>query len=433
MTHVLYISAYYPPEKGVAGVCVSEFATRLVKRGYQVTVLTTVPSHPTGIVPPEYRGRLLQEEMRDGVRVVRTWSYTSPNTGFLRRILAQLSFGFLAPLLGGKAVGRPDIILVESPPLFDAIAGRMLAWWKHCPLIFSVSDPWPEAAVQLGKLRNPLLIWISEWLEWSTYQRASLVWVVSEKVRDMLVSRGLSLDHIFLLTNGADITKFHPLPRSQSRQELGWDDRFTVLYAGNHGLVYSMTTILDVAEQLQHYPDIHIILVGDGPRKAQLVAEAQKRGLKNVTFLDPQPHNRMPLLLAGADVCLIPLRKIPLNETTLPVKMFEIMACARPFILAGEGLVRQIADQEAGAAIYVEQENPTALASAILNVREHPETAEALAQQGRAYVEARFDYDQLAAALDARIVALLRKKTLTSASITPVVSSVADEASLQTK
>ncbi|MDQ6659400.1 MAG: glycosyltransferase family 4 protein, partial [Chloroflexota bacterium] len=176
MAYVLFISRYYLPEKAAAAVCVSETAKRLVALGHEVTVLTTVPNYPTGIVPSAYRGHALQEEMIDGVRVVRAWSYVSANKGFLRRILAQLSFGFLAPWLGEKAVGQPDIIIVESPPLFNVIAARLLAWRKRCPFIFWVADLWPESAVQLGALRNPLFIKLSAWLEESTYRRATLVW-----------------------------------------------------------------------------------------------------------------------------------------------------------------------------------------------------------------------------------------------------------------
>src|SRR5207247_4009135 len=133
---------------------ISETALLLVKEGYQVTVLTTIPNYPTGIVPPEYRGHAIQREICDGVRLVRVWSYTSPNKGFLRRILAQFSFGCLAPLLGGKEVGFPDVIIVRSAPLFNVIAGRVLAWFKHCPFILTVADLWPESAVQLGALHN---------------------------------------------------------------------------------------------------------------------------------------------------------------------------------------------------------------------------------------------------------------------------------------
>jgi len=421
MTRILFVTPYYPPEKGAAAVRISETAVRLVNRGYDVTVLTTFPNYPTGIVPPEYRGRLLQEENLDGVRVIRAWSYVSPNKGFLRRIVAQFSFGCLAPLLGGKEVGHPDVIIVESHPLFNAIAGRILARRKRCPFIFMVSDLWPESAIQLGALRNPVLIWLAESLEWSTYQRASLVWALTAGIQNRLIQRGLSPKRIFLLTNGADTNKFRPLPRSQARRELGWDDRFIALYAGNHGLLYGMTAVLNAAKQLQVHTDIHMIFVGDGARKADMMVQAQKYGLKNVSFLDSVPHDQMPLIIAGADACLIPLRKMPFLEGTLPLKMYEIMACARPILLGIEGEARQLAEQGAGAAIYVEPENPEALASAILYLRNHPEEAELLGLRGRAYVEARCDRDQLTAQLDMHITELLRKKapTLISGATVP--------------
>jgi colanic acid biosynthesis glycosyl transferase WcaI len=429
MGHILIISRYYLPEMTAGAVSVSETAERLVKLGHQVTVLTTVPNYPTGIVPPGYRGYRIQSEVREGVRVIRVWSYIAPNKGFARRILAQLSFGCVAPLLGWKEVGRPDVLIVSSPPLFNVIAGRLLAWLKHCSLIVRIADLWPESAVEFGVLHNRFLIRLAEWLEWSTYRRASFVWVVTEGIRNTLIQRGLSPERILLLTNGVDCTKFSPLPQAQARAELGWDDRFTILYAGNHGLAYGMATILDAAEQLRDCTDVHLVLVGDGVKKADLVAQAKRRDLKNVTFLDSVPHDRMPLLLAGADGCLIPLRNVPFLQGSLPVKMFEVMACARPMILGAEGIARQLAEREAGAAIYVEPENPMALSSAILYLRDHPDLAEKLGRRGRALVEARFDYDQLTATLDARVAALLEKKTPISSSIAPASASTTAEGS----
>lgn len=412
MSNILFISPYYPPEKAAAAVCVSEYAKRLARFGHQVTVLTTFPNYPTGIVPAEYRGHLVLQEMVEGVRVVRVWKYASPNRGFLRRILAQLSFGFTAPLLGSKEVGQPDVIIVQSPPLFDAIAVRLLAWFKHCPFIFMISDLWPESAVQLGALRNRLFIKLSEWLEWSTYERARLVWVVTEGIRDRLIQRGLPSERIFLLTNGVDTDRFHPIPQTEARVKLGWDERFTVLYAGTHGISHGLNTLLDAAEQVQDRDDIHFVLVGDGAEKADLIAQAQKRSLKNVSFLDPFPHHLVPVLLAAADVCLVHVRRIPLFKGMLPIKMFEAMACGRPIVLAIDGEARKLAEQEAGAAIYVEPENAEALACAILHLYEHPEQAEVLGQRGRAYIESRFDYDVLAAALNSRIENVINRDVM---------------------
>lgn len=408
MANILFISPYYPPEKGAAAVCVSENTKRLVKLGHHVTVLTTVPNYPTGIVPPEYRGHLLQREVIDGVDVVRAWSYTSANKGFLRRILAQLSFGCLAPLIGNKAVGQPDIILVQSPPLLDAVAVRMMARLKRRPFIFMTSDLWPEAPVQLGMLHNPILISLAEWLARSTYKRAVRVWAVTEGMRVQLLELGLAPEDVFLLPNGVDTERFVPLPKAEARKRLGWAaEPFTVLYAGTHGLTHGLLTVLDAAERLREHPEIRIVLAGDGADKERLVRTAWQRGLSNVTFLDPLPHALLPVLLCAADVCLVHMRKMPVFDMNRPIKMLEAMSCARPILLGINGEARRIAEQEAEAAYYVEQENPEAMANGILYFAEHREEAEAMGKRGRPYAESHFSYDVLASQLDVQIRTLL--------------------------
>jgi colanic acid biosynthesis glycosyl transferase WcaI len=407
LAKILFISPYYPPEGGAASACVHETAVRLLKRGHQVTVLTTMPNYPTGVIFPAYRGRLFQKEVLDGVHVVRVWSWVSFNKTLGEYSAWYLSFAFLAPLLGWRAVGHLDLIIVQSPPLFDAIAARLLAWWKRCPFIFMVSDLWPETPIQLGALRSPLLIRFSEWLEWSTYRKATLVWVVTAWIRDKLIERGLPPERVLLLTNGVNITKFCPSPQAQARAELGWDNRFTVLYIGTCGVTHGLLVIVDAAEQLQGHEDIRFVLAGDGADKQYLITESQRRGLKNITFLDPMSHDLVPTLLAAGDVCLAHVRKAPITEGILPIKMFEAMACARPLVLGVDGEARRMAVDEAGAALYVEPENATALASAILYLYEHPELARALGARGRAYAEAYLDYDRLTAILDERIAMLL--------------------------
>lgn len=411
MSKILFITSYYPPEKGAAAARISETARYLAQRGHDVSVLTTVPNYPTGIVPPEYRGRLTQEETLDGIRVARVWSYTTPNKGFFRRVLAHLSFGCLTPLLGWKMAGRPDILIVESHPLFNAIAGRLFAWGKRCPFVFTVSDLWPESAIQLGVLRNPVLIWLAERLEWSTYRRARLIWALTGGIQDHLLKGGLAPEKVLLLTNGTDTTRFRPLPQAPARAELGWDDRFVVLYAGTHGLSHRLSTVLNAAKRLREREDIHFVFAGDGAEKASLVEQARRENLTNVTFMDPVSHEMIPQLLAAADVCLVHARKVELFEGMLPIKMYEAMSCARPILLGVSGEARKLAEQDAGAARYFEPENDEALAEGVLYLLEHPEERALLGQRGRKYVETYFDREKLTAKLDERIAGILGTAT----------------------
>lgn len=404
MAHILFVTSYYPPERGAAPTQCRETAIRLVQRGHQVTVLTTLPNYPTGAVPAEYRDKSRWTEVMDGVTVVRVWSFISTNKGFFQRLLGMLSFGFLAGITGAGRVGRPDAIIVISPPLFNAIAGRMLAWRKRCPFFFNVHDLWPESAVQMGVLHNAAMIRLSEWLEWSTYRRAKEVWAVTEGIRETLIRKGLPAKKTALIPNGVDAARFHPTPRAEARALLGWDDRFTVVYAGTLGLAHGLHTIVEAADLLRDHPDVRFVFVGDGVVRSELMAEAAARGLENVTFLPSVPHDEMPVVLAGADVCVVSLRKLPLFQGARPSKMFECMASGRPILLAVDGEARAIAERDAGAALYVEPENAEAMVAGILELKDHPEWARELGQHGRAYALAHLDRERIIAEIEARVV-----------------------------
>jgi glycosyltransferase involved in cell wall biosynthesis len=410
MAHIVFFTPYYPPEVGAPQTRISETATRLVKSGHQVTVLTTLPSYSLGGVPPEYQHGARRREVLDGVGVVRVWSYITPNKGFLHRILSQLSFGCLAPFLGGKAIGRPDLLIVESPPLFDAIGGRLLAWWKRCPYVLTVADIWPEAAVQLGVLRNRLLIRLAEWLELSSYRRAAAIWSVTKGTYQLLLARVRPAQKVFLVPNGVDTALFCPLPQDEARAQLGWEKgRFIVLHAGTVALAHGLTTLLDAAEHLRDSPAVQIVILGEGTAKERLVAEAQQRNLTNVVFLPAQPHERLPVYLAAADACLASVINVPLFAGTVPVKAYEAMSCARPLLLAADGESRQMIAEGAEAALYVEPGDSQALAQAILHLAAHPQLAWQLGQRGRAFVKAHFDRNQLVKTLEERLLTLIKQ------------------------
>jgi glycosyltransferase involved in cell wall biosynthesis len=408
MARIVFVSMHYPPEIGAAQTHISETAEGLARRGHDVIVVTTLPNYPRGLVFPEYRHRLKRAETINGVRVVRAWTFISPKKTLVHRLLSQVSFGRLIPGVGKRAVGRADLVIAVSP-LLAAVAGRRLAQRLGCPYVFNVADLWPEVAIQLGALRNPIAIRRALRMETRMYRDAAAIWTVTEGIRQDLLRRGVAAEKVFTIPIGADTRLLRPQSRESARDALGWDARFTVVHAGNIALAHGLSVVLDAAEQLRDRPDIRLIIIGDSATgsKTQMVAEAERRGLTNITFLGQQPHGRIPLFIAAADACLVSVKRIPILEGALPVKMFEAMACGRPVVLAVAGEARHLAVDEAAAAVAVEPEDASAIAAAITHLQAHPEECVALGERGRAYMETHLDRELLTDALDRRLAGLV--------------------------
>ncbi|HVH08869.1 MAG TPA: glycosyltransferase family 4 protein, partial [Gemmatimonadales bacterium] len=172
---IAFLTQYYPPEIGASQARLSGLAAALQRRGHAVTVLTAKPNYPGGRTHAGYPG-LVHREMRDGVPVLRTFIYPTQKADFLRRTFSYCSFVLASAVVGTFCLERPDYLIVESPPLLLGLAGIWLSWVKRCPMIFNVSDLWPESAVRLGVLRaGSVSHRLSTWPERFCYRRAVLV------------------------------------------------------------------------------------------------------------------------------------------------------------------------------------------------------------------------------------------------------------------
>lgn len=390
---IVLLTHYFPPEVGAPQSRLFELASRAVAAGHRVTVVTGFPNYPTGVIPTGYRGRASMEEMLGGIRVLRTWVYATPNRGFLRRILNHMSFA-LSSLTALRKVGRTDVIFVESPPLFTGLAALVFNRIKRAPFIFNVSDIWPQSAVELGALRNPLAVKLAEALELHLYRRAARVSVVTPGMLEKLAARGVPRDKLVLLTNGVDSNVFHPAARNvELAANLGLDERKIFLYAGTHGMAQGLDTVLDAAEATQD-SDVLYVLAGDGAEKEALMKRAE--GWPNVRFLPNQPKAVMPDLLNLAYASIIPLRRLELFKSALPSKMFESMAVAKPIVAALWGEAADLIEN-AGCGLVVPPEDATALREAVARLAADEVLARELGTRGREYVSAHFDRQVIAA------------------------------------
>jgi len=386
---VTFLTHYYPPELGAPQARLSELARRLSEHGVKVIVVTGMPNYPTGKVFDGYRGKWWTHEEVAGVTVHRTWVIPAPNKGFLKRIINHLSF-CLSSLSAIEHLGPVDVIFVESPPLLIGLPALVFSWAARAPMVFNVSDIWPQSAVELGAIRNPLAIRLAEMLEESLYRRATRVTVVTQGILESLAKRGVPRQKLFLLTNAVDTSTYRPLPPDEKlASELGLDGRKVFLYAGTHGMAQGLDVILETAK-LTKDSNILFLFAGEGADKEHLVARAQAEHIDNVRFLPNQQRAVMPSLLNLAYATIIPLRHLDIFRSALPSKMFESMATGRPIVGALEGEAARLIE-EANCGVVVKPEDPTALHDAVVKLAAEPELAKGLGDNGRKYVVQKFD------------------------------------------
>jgi colanic acid biosynthesis glycosyl transferase WcaI len=396
---ILYLSQYFPPEMGAPAARVSELSARWVERGHEVTVLTGMPNHPTGVVPEAYRGHVALRETWRGVDVLRTWIYATANKGVLRRGLAYGSFAASSVAIGGLAreVRRADVVIATSPQFLCALSGLALARLWRVPYVLEIRDLWPQSIVEVGALPpgHPIVSTLRA-LERFAYAKADLLVGVTDSFAEIWRGQGVDPAKIRVIKNGVDLAAFRPdVDGTSMRRALGVGDAFVVGYIGTIGMAHGLGTLLDVAERLRDRTDIVFVLVGEGAERARLEADAAARGLANVRFVGQRPRAQIPEVLAATDLAVVMLKDTPLFETVLPSKLFEIMGAARPLLLAVGGEAKRLAEA-AGCGYIAPPEDVTAMTAAILRAKAEPDDARARGRSGRAYVEANFDRIALA-------------------------------------
>jgi colanic acid biosynthesis glycosyl transferase WcaI len=389
--HVLLLSTYFEPDIASTGVLMTDLVDGLSQLGHQITVVTSMPHYDGNRIWPDYRGKIhVQEQFKD-LDVRRVYLYVPrEKDGLIGRVLNYATFNTLSTL-SALLVESYDVVLTPSPPLTNGLAAFILSRLRGVPYVYNVQDIYPDVAIRMGVLNSPRAIAFFKQVERFVYAKADSVSVISEGFRRNLLDKGVPDDKIEVIPNFMDTDFVHPLPRHNDFSiEHNLDGKFVVLFAGNVGMSQGLRKVVDTARLLEDRKDILFLIVGNGAAKPGLQDYAEQLKLENVRFLPFQPHEALPEMYASSEVCLVPLREGFTGES-VPCKVFTITAAGRPLVATVDkrsDTHRFVESSECG--LWVEPENPEALASAILRLYNDPGLRERLGRNGRAYVEARY-------------------------------------------
>lgn len=409
---LLVLTPHLRPDTAPTGEVVSAIVDGLTGRGHDVHVLTSLPWYRDHRIADGWRGRPVRRGHYGEATVIRLHPFPTEKGDVERSNLVGRALGFLgltglATLVGVLKRGPFDGVVAISPPLTFGLAGWILARRHRCPLVFNVQDVFPDVAVEVGALRSARAIRFFRWLERATYRRSDAVTVLSDDLAVNVRAKVGFGDRplVRVVPNFVDVEAVRPLDRATGyRTELGLGDRTVVMYAGNLGHSQSLDLVVEAARRHRDRDDLVYVVNGGGIRFDDLVEAA--RDLPNLVVVGYQPIERVPEVLATADIHLVLLRA-GLAASSVPSKTYSVLAAGRPVVASiDEGSeVARILD-EAGAGLSVPPDDADTLVPVIERLVDDPAGRRAMGDRGRRWAEAWRSPDSVAGTYTELVVEL---------------------------
>jgi colanic acid biosynthesis glycosyl transferase WcaI len=323
---IILITDRYAPEARAAAYHTRVLAEGWAGRGHQVRVVTR---YPTGYMPAgAERAGVALREVRNGVAIERIRGVSgSMRVGL--RLLDQVAvlLRISRRVLSGP---RPDVVYVLSPPLLLALAAVLARWLHGVPFVLNLHDLYPQAAIDLGVLRNNALIWLAERLEQLVYRGAARILVAApSSVAVLCRKKNVAVEKVELLWNFVELLDGPDDGGRAFRRKHGLTGEFVVMYAGLMGLAQDLDVVLDCARAVEGERQWRFVLVGDGPRAAEWRGRAA--GLSNVVVLGSVSQEQYFDAIRACDVGLAPLAA-KFCAPAIPGKIQTLMAVGRPVV-----------------------------------------------------------------------------------------------------
>lgn len=405
---LLLLTQFFPPEVGAPQLRLADLGERLIDRGWEVEALTALPNFPMGRISADYSPFKCCVEQIGRIRCARVPIYPA-KMGFLRRLASYFSFVATASSFGPRLCQRPDVLLVESPPLFIGYAARYLAWRWKCPYVFNVSDLWPESSARMGFSKAKATTRMAERLELSLCRYASAVTGESDEIVSAIRRRVPETPNEVIAT-GVTTDRFgpHTIDAHVSRL-LGEAPGPIFIYIGPLGPEYGLEPFLEVAKRMPADVPGRFVLVGDGPSRESIEQRIRDEQLSRVTLLPPQPRELTPALFAASDVAIF---NLGVNRPgAMPSKIYEAMASHLPLLVLAAGApVRRL--QQANCGLIVSPANIDEALQACVRLATDPELRQQLGECGRRAAESEFNRDRIADRLDVFLTRVIHNPPL---------------------
>jgi len=378
---LLVLNQYYWPGLEATGYLLSELLAALADE-FDITIVTgRIAVHAPHAERLEH----------DGVHIIRVRSTAYDRTRLFARSVNYLTY--LAESLRVALFSRrPDVVFCMTDPPVIANIALVVARRFRSPLVVVSQDVFPEIAVELKRLENPILIGLLRALIASYLKRADRVVAIGETMRRRLEQKGARAERVVVIPNWVDTSTIVPQPGDNEwRRENGLAGRFIVMHSGNVGHPQNLDVLIRSATFLRDLDDLSIVIIGGGARRNELMELAERLETDAVQFLGYQPRETLSMSLSAADLHYVGLGK-GLSGYVVPSRLYGILSAGRPVLVAADAdsetaaIVRTV-----GCGIVVPPSRPELVAEAIRAARSGAYGLEEMGRRGREFVTAEAD------------------------------------------
>jgi len=374
------ITEIYYPEEISTGYYLTSIAEGMSDK-FDVKVICGQPNYASrGIKAPKH-------ETRKGVEIFRVWGTTFDKNIIPLKFLNMLTLSTAMFFVSLFRFRRNDRVLVVTAPPSLPFVSALASLLKGSLYTLLLHDCYPEVMYAVGKMRpdsfsSRLVNLLNSWL----YKHASKMIVVGRDMNELMQSKtnGLEIPIVFI-PNWADLESIHPTPRNENSllADLGIEDKFVFMYAGNIGYPTDIESIIECAYRLRDRNEFHFVFIGSGAKAKFLRNEVERRSLTNISLLGQRPREEQIVFLNACDVGLISLVK-NMWGTAMPSRTYNILAAGKPILALtdnGSELARVIEEDKVGW--YTQPGNVDDLQAKMLEIFEQRAHLREMGQRAR--------------------------------------------------
>jgi len=386
--HILVLNRSFWPDIEATGQFITGLCEKLAEK-YKVTVIAGRSYYKRDDFFA--RSKFYNKEKFKEIEIYRTRHTRFWKENLLGRIINWATYSILTFLIALKL--KPTVIIACTDPPFLGIVAMMVSRLKSIPFIYNCQDLYPEVALGLGKLKSGIISHAFDYLNKKAFYAAEMVIPIGHGMANRIKAKGVREERIKVIDNWVDTSAIQMISKESNPllKELGFENKFIIMYSGNIGLCQDFSAILQAASTIKEHSSWCLIFIGDGVSKNNLKKEVQNLGFTNIFFLPHQPEEKLSFSLSMADLHLVPLKKA-LTGAIVPSKIYGIMAAGRPYLaITDKESEPAYLAKEFGCELWADPDDVETLAEQLKWALANKEILEEMGKKYRKIAERRFD------------------------------------------